>query len=686
MGLSSIALKGVYATGSSNLFSFYEGCLQESTRYDRAVGYFSSTLYAAAHIALGDFATRKGSIRLICSPHLRSEDFAAMEAGISLRNTVAASLTTDIKALLGDDASRPGVVFLATLIAEGRLEVKIAYGEVAQPGLFHSKVGVFTDVQGSQVAFIGSTNETWRAWSELGNHESFAAFSTWTNSVDSDRVSDIVDYFELLWAGLQPGVVVREIPDAPRDFLLNHSDPRGSDTAKQELLERLSSVRGPKKVGKTLLPHQTAVLKAWHDRGLRGVVAHVTGAGKTITALAAMREWLAMDRPVLVIVPKTLLQNQWRDEIRAELADLSPNILLAGGSALRSIWMEGLADQTRDLPDLGKRITIAVADTAASEDFQRKCKSGGHLLVVADEAHNYGSPSGQTLLTALSQTHARLGLSATLERFGDESGTEALRTFFGPDLPPPFGIGEAIAAGRLVPYIYQTECVRLSDDEELEYATLSDQIRRSLGRDPGAQLSDHVKFLLIKRARIIKKAAAKSSAVASIVREHYRDGQHWLLYCDDRHQMNNLIEELKQVGLNPLEYHSAMKDSQSTTLEAFIDLGGVLVAIRCLDEGVDLPVLDHAIILASSTNPREYIQRRGRVLRWQHGKPMAYIWDMIVLDQEDVPVSLNEIARARLFARDAFNVEAPLVVDELYRRGFSIGRFDADLEDEDNDE
>jgi len=686
VGLSSIALKGVYATGSSDLFSFYEGCLRESTSYDRAVGYFSSTLYAAAQVALSDFASREGNIRLICSPHLRREDFAAMEAGNSLRNTVAASLTKDIENLLGDDASRPGVIFLATLIAEGRLDVKIAYGEVAEPGLFHSKIGVFTDAQGSQVAFIGSTNETWRAWSELGNHESFAAFSTWTNAIDSGRVADIAEYFELLWAGLQPGVIVREIPDAPREFLLNHSDPRGSDTARQDLLERLSSVRGSRQVGKTLLPHQTAVLKAWHDCGRRGVIAHVTGAGKTITALAAMREWLAEDCPVLVVVPTTLLQSQWRDEIRAELADLTPNILLAGGSASRSIWMEGLADQTRDLPDLGKRITIAVADTAASGDFQRKCKPGRHLLVVADEAHNYGSSSGQNLLLSLTPTDARLGLSATLERFGDPSGTDALRSFFGPDLPPPFGIGEAIAAGRLVPYVYQTECVSLSDDEELEYAALSDQIRRSMGRDHDAPLSEHVKFLLIKRARIIKKATAKSWAVAEIVRQQYRDGQHWLLYCDDREQMNKLIEDLQAVGLNPLEYHSAMNGSQATTLEAFVDLGGVLVAIRCLDEGVDLPVLDHAIILASSTNPRQYIQRRGRVLRWQLGKPMAYIWDLIVLDKEGAPVSLNEIVRARMFAKDAFNVEAPLEVNELYRRGVAIGRFDADLEDEDDDE
>lgn len=685
MGLSNISIKGVYATGSSNLFDFYEGCLRESTSYDRAVGYFSSTLYAAAQVALGDFTGRDGNMRLICSPHLRTEDFVAMEAGNSLRNAVTSSLTADIETLLGDDASRPGVIFLATLIAEKRLEVKIAYGEIAEPGLFHSKIGIFTDAQGSQVAFIGSTNETWRAWSDLGNHESFAAFSTWTNAVDSDRVAEIAEYFELLWAGLQPGVIVREIPDAPRDFLLSHSNPGGSDTAKQDLLDRLSSVRGAKRVGKKLLPHQAAVLKGWNDCGRRGVVAHVTGAGKTITALAAIREWLISDRPVLVIVPRRLLQSQWRDEIRVELADLSPNLLLAGGSGPRSIWLEGLADQTRDLPDLGKRITIAVSDTAASEDFQRKCKPGGHLLVVADEAHNYGSPSGQTLLSGLSKTRARLGLSATLERFGDPAGTAALRAFFGEDIPPPFGIADAIAAGRLVPYVYKTECVRLSDVEEVEHTNLTDQIRRAFARDPDRQLSEHLKFLLIKRARIIKKAEAKSSTVANMVRRHYREGQHWLLYCDDRQQMGQLIADLQNVGLNPLEYHSAMKGDQETTLAAFVEIGGVLVAIRCLDEGVDLPVLDHAIILASSTNPRQYIQRRGRVLRWLPGKPMAYIWDMIVLDQHDIPISLNEISRARMFAKDAFNVEAPLEVDELYRRGVAAGRFDADLEDEDND-
>jgi superfamily II DNA or RNA helicase len=684
VGLSSVPLRGIYASGSDALFSFYEGCLREARTYDRAAGYFSSTLYAAAQVALNDFVARGGRLRLICSPHLRTEDFAAMEAGLSLRSAVSDVLEREIRTLLADDAARPGVVFLATLIAEGHLDIRIAYGEIAEPGLFHSKVGVFTDENGSQVAFIGSANETWRAWSALGNHESFAAFATWTNGVDSERVAELAEYFETLWEGRQPGVVVREVPEAPRDFLMSQADARGADAARADLVEALTSAAGRRSAGRPLLPHQLAVLASWHAAGERGVVAHVTGAGKTVTALGAMREWLSEDKPVLVLVPRTLLQTQWRDEVRRELADLKPNVLLAGGEGTRALWYEGLPDQTRNASGLGSRVTIAVADTAASDDFLRRCKAGPHLLVVADEAHNYGSPSGMRLLQALSEVRARLGLSATLERAGDATGTAALRGYFGDDLAPEFGIRDAIAAGRLVPYRYEVATVALEADEEQQYNDLSEQIRRTLGRNRDQELSDFAKMLLIKRARVLKKARGKTSEAAGIVDRHFRDGQHWLLYCDDREQMATLIHELNDRGHRPLEYHSAMGTEQKSTLDTFVALGGVLVAIRCLDEGVDLPVLDHAVILASSTNPREYVQRRGRVLRWQFGKALAYIWDTMVLDSEGVPVSVNEIDRARLFARDAFNLEAPLAVDELYRRGVAAGRFDADVEDEDD--
>lgn len=683
MALPSVPLRGIYASGSDALFDFYEACLKNSNRYDRAAGYFSSSLYVAAQLALSDFAARRGRIRLVCSPHLVRDDFEAMERGLSLRAAVSERLTSEISDLVTQPEARPGVDFLATLIAENNLEIRIAYGEEASPGLFHSKVGVFTDESGSSIAFIGSANETWSAWSDLGNHESFAAFGTWTNAVDAGRAADIAAYFEALWSGMQPGVAVREIPDAPRQYLMDRANRSGLSAAQRELLDTLTNTRPATSTAKAkrLLPHQRAVLRSWKERGHRGVIDHVTGAGKTITALAAMRYWLEMDRPVLVLVPRELLQIQWRDEIRRELSDVAPSILLAGGIGDRPTWLHGLSDQTRAGSLLGRRVTIAIDDTAATPDFLRRCKAGPHLLVIGDEAHNYGSKNNLGLLDALSATEARLGLSATLERAGDVAGTLALRAFFGESIPPEFGIRDAIAANRLVPYRYALATVELLPNEEEEYSRLTDEVRKAAGREgaEGGEPSEYLKMLLIKRARILKKAALKAQVATEIVTSEYRDGQHWLLYCDDREQMAQLIDQLEAAGLRPLEYHSAMT-AQAATLRAFVELGGLLVAIRCLDEGVDLPVLDHAVILASSTNPREYVQRRGRVLRWQDHKPMAYIYDLVVTDHDSIPISINEVERARTFARDAYNREALLDVSELYRRGVEAGRFDADTE------
>jgi len=156
---------------------------------------------------------------------------------------------------------------------------------------------------------------------------------------------------------------------------------------------------------------------------------------------------------------------------------------------------------------------------------------------------------------------------------------------------------------------------------------------------------------------------------ANVVAANYRDGQHWLLYCDDQSQVRALLEVLRHRGIDALEYHSAMEGDRSATLDRYRRLGGVLVAIRCLDEGVDIPSITHAVILASSRNPREFIQRRGRVLRLSAGKFSAVIHDLLVVPPEDDEEgSLDgllraEIARAREFAGDALNRSTETLLD-----------------------
>jgi superfamily II DNA or RNA helicase len=168
-------------------------------------------------------------------------------------------------------------------------------------------------------------------------------------------------------------------------------------------------------------------------------------------------------------------------------------------------------------------------------------------------------------------------------------------------------------------------------------------------------------MLLIRRARIAKKASKKIDLARQVISRNYQDGEHWLVYCEDSDQLDRVREALKADGFSPIEYHSGMRGDRHATLDWFKMFGGLLISIRCLDEGVDIPAVSHALILASSQNPRQFIQRRGRVLRKSDGKHFAVIHDAIVLpvslDLEPEQTSLlkSEMLRSIEFANNAVN-------------------------------
>jgi superfamily II DNA or RNA helicase len=280
--------------------------------------------------------------------------------------------------------------------------------------------------------------------------------------------------------------------------------------------------------------------------------------------------------------------------------------------------------------------------------------------------HRVGSGTRSNILTV--EGGGRLGLSATPQRFGDPDGTKRLFDYFGPVLRPRFGIPEAQAAKRLVPYDYYVYTVDLSEDEETEYLTLTKTLNQLRAREgAGQDVRRRIEMLQIERARIVKKARAKVPMAQEILAKEYEVGQRWLVYCEDTSQLQQVSHSLRSRGIEALEYHSSMVGDPPATLKAFESFGGVLVSIRCLDEGIDIPAVDRALILASATNPREYIQRRGRVLRTAQYKYSADIHDVLVCRSEDgTSVVLNrDLERARTFAVHARNESCRYQLDNL---------------------
>jgi superfamily II DNA or RNA helicase len=657
-GLATFDIKTQYRTATHDLVAhFYGPCLSRAIVYKRAVGFFRSTIFLLVGAATVAFARHGGQIRLICSPALAQEDLTSINEGYAAREQmVADTIVHEIEYLLANDATAYRTQILATLVATRSMDIKLAV-RPSSFGLYHEKIGIFHDTFGNRVSFIGSANETWSGWHQRGNLESIEVFCTWRGAREAERVEGHDAYFEQLWNGLIPDVEIVSLP-AVATRLLCQASLGGLDAVEIESIDESPPRRTP-------LPHQVDALRAWCRQGRRGVLEHATGSGKTFTALLAVKDHVTRGLPALILVPSRLLLEQWADEVRAEVPDAA--LLLAGAGNDRWRHPGRLRALTNASLTLGPRIVLATMQTATTDDFFRSVSAGDHLLVVADEVHQIGSPQNSRILTLSSGP--RLGLSATPTRYGDPAGTASLLGYFGAIVPPPVTLFDAIRAGRLVEYEYHPHPVHLSAEEADDWRALTRTIRLEIARqgtdpDGSARLTERAKLLLIQRARIAKKAAGKIRLASSVITAHYKRGEHWLVYCEDSDQLATVMAQLRTVGLDPVEYHSAMSGDREATLAWFRSFGGVLVSIKCLDEGVDIPAVSHALILASSQNPRQFIQRRGRVLRKAPGKHLAVIHDAIVvpvsLEDEPDQISLlrSELVRAIEFANSALNRSA----------------------------
>jgi superfamily II DNA or RNA helicase len=684
LSLSRLQLESTYRTGENDAVrGFYQPCLDQASLYDRAVGYFRSSVFLVIGRPFLEFFKRGGRMRLVCSPELSESDHQAIAEGYSSREVVVVgALNREIQDLMEKPEVQQQARALATLIKIGVLDIKLAY-TVSKTGIFHEKLGVFTDSLGNQVTFKGSVNETWRAWHPDGNFESFEVFCSWLAN-DQLRVTNHNSYFQRLWNGEVSTLETLDFPEASRKRLISFArddldqvynsygespatplnlaakpDPQIESIAKDHISEEEGTVFKRKRIDE-LFPHQVAALETWRGAASRGILKHATGSGKTITAIAALREHGKSGGVGLVLVPSRLLLRQWQQEIKREIPDAYT--LLAGDG--NTNWKDGRLAQLC-MADGGDsvRIVLSTLQTANTNEFIRMVtRSTTNLLLVADEVHQIGSRENSRLLEI--NAAKRLGLSATPERYGDPEGTAKILTYFCGVLEPPFTLSDAIKSGRLVQYEYHPTAVHLTLEESEQWIKLSKEIAaeiaRASSREKALAINERARNLLIKRARIAKKARAKISYAAKVI-EQFRSGQRWLIYCEDAEQLTEIRETCRAKGVESLEYHTGMRGSKGANLDWFKRHGGVLVSIRCLDEGVDIPEVSHAVILASSRNPRQFIQRRGRVLRKAEWKEQATIYDVLVVpvavevEPEQVSLLKSELSRAIEFANGAIN-------------------------------
>lgn len=662
MGFQELEIKTKYKSLSQDLLEdFYLPVLSRSKKYDRAVGYFSSDSLLLMIKGIRNLVKNDGHIRLIISPTLTESDYNSLTKNQKLNPEIVESI---FESFLKDEKTLIGAQILIALIEKEYLKIKVAIPN-NRLGIFHEKIGIFTDESENVIAISGSNNETKNALKL--NHESFNAFCNWKDS-QNDYVIDHQMDFENYWLDKDYDLKVLDLEKAVSSNFFKKFETESSieDLYKKLLMEEGFEYKLPF----NLYPHQVNGASKWLEKRT-GILKYATGSGKTKTAIYIIDQ-LQKEKKVLIsiiVVPDKTLVNQWYDEV-----------VKYKWSAVKCFsdnptWPKQFKD-TRMMLRVSDNLNsciIVTNDTFNSDKFKRELNSlNGEYLLIVDECHTWGT---YRTLSNLPITNLKLGLSATPELFFSEEKTKLLLDYFG-GIIDEYSLEQAISDKRLVPYKYVPIQVGLSPKEMEDYKVITLKIVKLIGRDID-QYNDRydsaVESLLFQRARIIYGARSKLEYLEENIDE-IKDGGNLLIYCGPTSYKTDANDEINSVSTTQLEEvnkilaRKNLKFAQYTSkenereriaaLESFKKQSySTLVAIKCLDEGVDIPQIQKAVILASSTNPREFIQRRGRILRISPNKDFAVIYDFIVFEEELEALMKKELDRVYEFARIAMNKE-----------------------------
>ncbi|WP_339295641.1 DEAD/DEAH box helicase family protein [Paenibacillus sp. FSL W7-1279] len=717
MSLQDIEIKREYRSLIDNVTKdFFIPLLDQAVSYKRAVGFFSSSALVEISKGISALAQRGGSILLVASPYLTEEDVEAIRKGYELRdNIIKEAVVRELKEAT-DMYEQGRLNLLANLISDKILDIKIAFTEDKRSlGMYHEKMGIISDDFGNRVAFSGSMNES--ATAMTLNYEAIDVFCSWKG--DEDRVSAKEKAFNSIWNDNEPNIRIIDFPNL-KDEIINkykkaipnyNLDNHEFDDKQLLILEKVTKYRVGPSIPKNVALHdyQIEAIDEWEKRNYRGIFDMATGTGKTFTGLGALTrlsDKLSNKLAVIIVCPYQHLVEQWVEDI----IEFNIKPIIGYSASSQKDWKRRLEDAVRDqkIKVRNKEFFCFICTNAtfSSNYVQEQVhKIRGNALLLIDEAHNFGA---EYLSELLSEKFAfRLALSATLDRHNDEEGTARLFSYFG-DKCIEYSLDRAIEEKKLTRYKYHPIIVTLNENELQKYSELTFEMGKCLikGKNGKIKLSEKGKILALARARLVAGAEDKISKLEKYI-EPYQLDRHLLVYCgatkllrDNQDNTSVDDEELRQIDVvtDLLGNKLNMRVSQFTSKEnveereilkkEFADGDNlqVLIAIKCLDEGVNIPKIKVAFILASTTNPKEYIQRRGRVLRLAEGKEYAEIYDFITLPRplnevpslteeqmkKEIALVKNELCRAGEFTRIAMNMfEAESVLDEI-KEAYSI--------------
>lgn len=665
MSLKDVDIKHSYISygddGIAN--SLINPSLQHAKLYKRSVGFFSSSALVVIIEGISSLVRNAGKIQLIASPHLNEKDVLTIKEGYESREQLLQNVFSNSFNTVLDELDDDHLKILYELISRDFMDIKIAVTK--NVGMYHDKLGIVEDADGNRIAFYGSANASYNGYCE--NYEKVRVVRSWVDG-EKESVEDELQEFENLWNNANPFVDVYSYTECAKKELIH-------------VLEKRSSSSGKKQGEIELRDYQKEAIAAWVENGYHGFYVMATGTGKTWTAIYSAVE-LLKNKSVLTVIcaPYKHLVKQWAEDVEKTF----PNAKIILVSSENSNW-ETQMSQAIIKQKYDKSTQIIIITTISSFYLKRfittLLKSEEEKLLIVDEAHRFTKYSDKVKKVF----PYMLGLSATPFSGKSTEKGKALMDFFGGqvfNLP----IEVALERGFLVPYYYYPIYVHATEEEENAFKSYTPKILSCYKNNVLVNPDLLVKSLR-GRLRVISMAEEKRTYIESII-EPLKGTDHFVVYCGDGKLFDeNTGEELRHIqSVKKVLTDQDFRVSQFTAKENMAermqlvesfnkgDVSG-LAAIRCLDEGINIPSIKSALILSSNDDYREFVQRRGRILRTYKGKDFANIYDVIVLPSRDMDSWANiEFRRYYEYAKLAINCDELLnqLEDEIAYYGLTM--------------
>ena len=647
MDFKSLDLKLSYRSiGEENIAkSFLVPALKRAKTYRRSVGYFSSSVFSTIFDGIVALSQNGGKIEIIASPQLSENDIEAINIGYQKREELIEGFFSRdfLKELENLDNST--LMLLSELIANGVLDIKIALTDSI--GIYHDKLGILEDFNGNIIVFFGSANETESGYKN--NYEKIRVMKNW-DIANNGNIIDECNEFQSLWDGENPHVKTFDYKKSAELNIIQVIDKRkqSSNNLTSEPIR--------------LFTYQNDAIQAWCNNGYKGFYVMATGTGKTWTAIYSAKKLVESNPSMIVIcAPYKHLVKQWADDIKKTFPTAKVILVFSENPQ----WEQQITTEIIK-KEYTENLQIIVITTLASFRMERFIstikKSKEDKLLIVDEAHRLTNRPDyiKKMFKYL------LGLSATpYSGISAQKGNELVNWFGGRVFNLPIEI--ALERGFLVKYNYYPIFINTTEEDEKKFNSFTQKIlscfKNNICINPDLLVTS-----IRNRLRTISMASEKAERIEEII-GRIKEDNHFIVYCGDGklfdEDQNREIRHIHSIlkVLSKLDYKASQftarenMDERMSRIDAF-NKGEIsaLAAIRCLDEGINIPSIKSALILSSNDDFREFVQRRGRILRKHDGKTHANIYDVIVLPSSNLQSWAKiEFRRFYEYARIALN-------------------------------